>query len=312
MEKNHRLIIIGNLLALSAAICWGFNEPANKFLIPSWISAPGVAVARIFGAALLVWLASLAVKTEKIERGDRRTLMLASVFMLGFVYVFSLAFNTASPIDISIILTFQPMLVVLIHVLFMHERVNRLEMLGMGVAFVGALIVILGGGAVEKGKLIGDLFAVICAVSYAAYLVIIEKPSRKYKPVTLMRWIFLFTAILCLPLLFTVHGVRLVAQPEPAPVAVLGFIIVFPTFYCYLVTAPAIRYIGSELVSLYQYLVPVIATVVSLLMKIDTFHWYQPVSFVIIVTGLLIANHAGARKKPAVPVDNAKGGSRRQ
>lgn len=41
MENNRKFILIGNLLALSAAICWGFNEPANKLLIPSWISASG-------------------------------------------------------------------------------------------------------------------------------------------------------------------------------------------------------------------------------------------------------------------------------
>lgn len=297
MENSRKFILIGNLLALSAAICWGFNEPANKLLIPSWISASGVAISRIIGATILIWIASLMVKTEKIERGDWKALAFASVFMLGFVYVFSLAFNTASPIDISIILTFQPMLVVLIHVIFKHERINRLEMLGMGIAFCGALLVILGGGAIESGKIIGDIFALVCAVSYAAYLVLIEKPSRKYKPVTLMRWIFLFTAILCLPLLFTVHDVRLINHPEWTPALVLAFIIAFPTFYCYLVTAPAIKYIGSELVSIYQYLVPVIATIVSLVLKIDSFHWYQPVSFVVIVIGVLIANKANARKR---------------
>lgn len=290
----------GNLLALSAALCWGLNEPANKLVIPTWVSASGVALSRLIGAAALVWIASLFVKTEKIERGDWRKFGFASLFMLGFVYVFSLAFNTASPIDISIILTFQPMLVVLIHVIFKHEKVNKLEIAGMAVAFVGALLVILGGGAVESGKLIGDLFALVCAVSYSSYLVIIEEPSKKYKPVTLMRWIFLFTAILSLPLLFTVHDVKLIAHPEVEPLLALLFIIVFPTFYCYLVTAPAIKFIGSELVSIYQYLVPVIATVVSLLLKIDTFHWYQPVSFAIIIAGVLIANYATRRKVNAV------------
>ena len=45
--SSGRQMIAGNLLALSAAICWGFNEPANKVLIPENISASGVALFRI-------------------------------------------------------------------------------------------------------------------------------------------------------------------------------------------------------------------------------------------------------------------------
>lgn len=300
-SNNSRLnsILGGNILALTAALCWGFNEPANKALIPDWVSAPGVAIARIIGATAVIWLISIFTKNEKIESSDNKLLWLSALCMLGFVYVFSLAFNTASPIDIAIILTFQPMLVVAIHAIFKHEKVSGLEILGMGIAFGGALLVILAGGNIESGRLIGDVFAMICAVSYASYLVIIEGPSKKYKTVNMMRWIFLYTAILSLPLIFTVGHVALFDKPEWTPALLLGFIILFPTVYCYLVTPPAIKMIGSELLSVYQYLVPIVATVVSLWMKLDTFHWYQPVSFVIIVAGVVLANYAKARQNKA-------------
>ncbi len=285
-------IVAGNLLALSTAICWGLNEPANKYLIPDWIPASGVALSRIFGATILVWLISFFLPKEKIAKGDWKLLVASAFTMLGFVYVFSLAFVTASPIDIAIILTFQPMLVVAINAIFKHSKVSKMEILGMVIAFGGALMVILAGGNLHDGRFIGDIFAVICAVSYAAYLVIIEGPSKRYGTVSLMKWVFLFTAILALPLIFTVkHPVEMVSHPTFFPIIVLLFIILFPTVYCYIATPPAIRMVGSEILSFYQYLVPVIATVVALLMKMDSFHWYQPVSFLIIVGGVLLANY---------------------
>lgn len=288
-----KAMILGNLLALSAAICWGFNEPANKILIPDWISASGVALSRIFGAAVIIWIISFFVKPEKIQKGDWKLLWASALMMLGFVYVFSMAFNSASPIDIAIILTFQPMLVVAIHAIFKHEKVGRLEWVGMGIAFCGALLAILGGGKIGGGKFIGNIYALVCSISYACYLVIIEGPSRRYATVNLMKWIFLFSAILSLPLILTLpRDIELFTNPHWEPIATLGFIILFPTVYCYLVTPPAIRMIGSEILSFYQYLVPVIAAIVSLLLKIDTFHWYQPVAFVIIVAGVMLANYA--------------------
>lgn len=295
-----RQMIAGNLLALTAAICWGFNEPANKVLIPDWISAPGVALLRIFGATAIIWLISLFVKNEKIERRDRKIFWASALMMLGFVYVFSLAFVTASPIDIAIILTFQPLLVVGINVLFRHHRVSRLVWVGMAIAFAGALMVILAGGNLGDGRLLGDIYACICAVTYAAYLVMIEGPSKRYGTVTLMKWVFLLTSVLSLPLLFTFpRHAPLLSHGGWLPWALLGFIILFPTVYCYIVTPTALRKVGSGIFSFYQYLVPVIATVVCVIFRIDRFEWYQPVSFVVIVAGVMLANYA--KLKDAAP-----------
>ncbi|MDE7413619.1 MAG: DMT family transporter [Muribaculaceae bacterium] len=291
-------MIWGNLLALSTAICWGLNEPANKAIIPDWISASGVALGRIFGATILIWILSLFFKKEKIQRGDWKLLWASALMMLGFVYVFSLAFNTASPIDIALILTFQPILVVIINAIFKHEHVSVLEVVGMVVALGGAVIVILGGGNFDSGRLIGDFFAVVCAVTYAIYLVIIEGPSHRYGAISLMKWVFLFTSILALPLIFTVPAdLPIFTHGKAMPWLLLGFIILFPTVYCYMVTPPAIRLVGSEVLAFYQYLVPVITTVVAIAVKMDSFHWYQPVSFLIIVAGVILVNYAKSKSE---------------
>ncbi|MDE6018103.1 MAG: hypothetical protein K2G85_04745, partial [Muribaculaceae bacterium] len=51
----------------------------------------------------------------------------------------------------------------------------------------------------------------------------------------------------------------------------------------------------------YQYLVPVITTVVAIAAKMDSFHWYQPVSFVIIVAGVILVNFAKAKHSSIIP-----------
>lgn len=306
-ESRKNAMVIGNLLALSAAVCWGFNEPANKMLIPQWIPASGVAMARIFGATLIVWVMSLFVKGEKILKSDWKILWVSALMMLGFVYVFSLAFVTASPIDIAIILTFQPLLVVGINAIFKHKKVGAFEWIGMAVAFGGALLVILAGGNIHDGRIEGDLYACVCAVSYAAYLVLIEGPSKRYGTITLMKWVFLLTSVLALPLIFTVgRHIEMFEHGSWIPWSLLLFIILFPTVYCYIVTPPALKKVGSGLFSFYQYLVPVITTVVSVLFKIDSFHWYQPVSFIIIVAGVALANYAKAKENHSID-QNVKG-----
>ena len=157
-------------------------------------------------------------------------------------------------------------------------------------------MVILSGGKVDSGRLIGDVYAVVCAITYAIYLVILEGPSKRYGTISLMKWVFLFTAILASPLIFTMHtDMPIFTHTKAMPWLILGFIVLFPTVYCYLVTPPAIKMVGSEVLAFYQYLVPVITTVVAIAAKMDSFHWYQPVSFVIIVAGVILVNYAKAK-----------------
>lgn len=295
--------VLGNLLCLIAAICWGLNVPANKVDIPHWISPDSMAVVRIVGACAVVWLLALFIPRKPIARSDRWTLVWGGVAMFGFIYVFSLAFTTASPIDVSIILTFQPLMVVVINAIFKHHKIRRMEMVGMAIAFGGALLIILLGarGHHGTGRLIGDLWALGSAVCYSSYLVIIQDIAVKYRPVHIMKWIISVALVIALPVMF-------ISQPWTAPVfhhtdwlaiGALLFIVLISTCFGYLTEPWAIKMVGNEIVAMYQYLVPIVSAIAAIILGVGKFEWYQPVSFIIIVGGLLLVNisYARARKK---------------
>lgn len=71
----------------------------------------------------------------------------------------------------------------------------------------------------------------------------------------------------------------------------------------YFLVQPAIKRIGSELVSIYQYLIPVFATISAVLMKLDTLHWTQVLAMVIIIGGMLLTTIGKRRrvKKSTAP-----------
>lgn len=89
----------------------------------------------------------------------------------------------------------------------------------------------LVAGGVEEG----DILAVASTLCYAFYLVILEGPTKTYRPVNMLRWVFL----LC------------------------------PTFLAYFLVQPAEKLIGSERVSLYQNLLPVFATISAVVIGLD-------------------------------------------
>lgn len=292
--------LIGNACILLATIFWGVNVSVTKALIPDWMTANGIAAVRLIGGAVLLWLTSLFVRCDRIKRGDWPRLVLGGVVGLFlFIFLFVTSLRYGNPIDISIIMTLPPVFVILIGIIFQQRRPSMLEYVGVAVSFAGAVTVILAGQGGKNGSdnLLGDILAVASTLCYAFYLVILERPSATYRPVTMLRWVFLFAAIPGLLLLPGMQHLPILHTAEATPWIEIGFILLCPTFIAYFLVQPAIKNIGSELVSLYQYLLPAFATISAVLMGLDKLKWIQVLAMAIIIAGMVLTNIGKRRKQ---------------
>ena len=293
-------MLIGNACILLATIFWGINVSATKALIPQWMTADSISVVRLIGGCILMWVASLFVRHKKIDRSDWLSIGLGgSIGLFLFIFLFVTSLKYGDPIDISIIMTLPPVFVILIGVIFQKQHPSVIEYLGIVISFIGAATVILGGGHGKAGSnnILGDILAIASTLCYAFYLVILEKPSEKYKPITLLRWVFLFAAI---PSLFLIGGVAkepILHTADAIPWVEIGFILLCPTFLAYFLVQPAEKLIGSELVSLYQYLLPVFATISAVFMLGDHIKLLQVVAMLIIIAGMVLTNIGKRRRK---------------
>ena len=302
-ESKASSLLIGNLCMLFAAIFWGLNVSVTKALYDptAWMTPDSIVIVRLVGGCILFWLASAFLKCESIQKEDWLKVVLGGfVGLFGFIYLFIKSLEYGSAIDISIIMTLPPIFVILIGVIFLKHRPGWMEYLGVAVSFVGAAIVILGGDSHEsehsKDPVLGDCLAISSTICYAFYLTILEGPTKKYKPVALLRWIFLFAAIPALFLLKDFDKIQLFHHAPALPWIYIAFILICPTFIAYFLVQPAMKRIGSELVSIYQYLLPVFATISAIFMIHEKLHWIQVIAMVVIVIGMLFTTF-GKRKR---------------
>lgn len=294
--------LFGNGCMLLATIFWGVNVPVTKALIPAWMTADGISAVRLVGGCALFWLVSIFLKTQPIEKGDWGRIAAGGVIgLFSFIFLFITSLKYGSAIDISIIMALPPMFVILLEVIFKHARPAALEYAGVLVSFIGAVIVILAGGGNHGGAtnyIAGDLLAVLSAFCYALYLMILEKPSHKYKPLSLLRWVFLFAAIPGLFLLPGMQNMPIAHTDQFVPWLEIGFILFCPTFFAYFLVQPGIKNIGSELASLYQYLLPVVAAIASVLMGLEQIRATQVAAMGLIVAGMVLTNLGKRKRKP--------------
>lgn len=296
-----RRMLLGNLSILVATIFFGINLPVIKVLIEKSCTSFDVTAWRMIGGCALFWIASLFVKTQKIQRNDWLTVLLGGgIGLFLFIFLFNLSLKYGNPIDISIIMTLPPIFVIVMEILFKHYKVSWLEVAGIVLSFAGAVIVILnqhGHHTKSHAEILGDLIAVASTICYAFYLVILERPTHTYSPISLLRWVFLGAAV---PALFLVPGVfhsdMVIQNVGWLPWALLAFVVFCPTFLSYLLVNPAVKMIGSELTSLYQYLLPVFATIVTVIIGLARLDWIQVLAMVVIVLGMICTQRAKHKK----------------
>ena len=299
----------GHISMLAASIMWGLMSPVSKAAMNSdAVSSLLVADVRIFGAAVLFWIISLFLPGEKVEdKGDYVKLFFAGLFaILLNQCVFVTGVSMTSPVDASIITTTLPIVTMIFAAIFIKEPITGLKAGGVLLGACGALLLVFGNrllpgasdqisSAARSSNLSGDLLCFFAQCSYAIYLVIFRDLIKKYSPVTLMKWMFTFASIVLLPVSarsLALTGWDSITLTEYAE---LAYVLVFGTFLCYLIVPVGQKYLRPTLVAMYNYVQPVVATVVAIIWGMDSFNILKILAVILIFGGVFLVNKSKAR-----------------
>ena len=134
------------------------------------------------------------------------------------------------------------------------------------------------------------------SLTFSMYLGIFRPLVQKYSVVTFMKWVFLFSLLLSLPLsakgLLTMDYTTIPAKVRWE----IGYLIVFATFIAYYLIPYGQKRIRPTLVSMYNYLSPIIATIVSIWSGQDHLTWHKVIAATAIVGGVILVSKSRAAK----------------
>ncbi len=283
----------GHLALFGAQIVYALNYSIAKGLMPQFISPIALVFYRIIGAFTLFYILSLFLPKEKIETKDLKKLVILSIFgvvinQLFFIYGLSLT----TPINSSVIMISNPIIVFVFTLIVLKEKLTWNKITGLILAIIGCYIILRYRGNFEIGSetITGDLMTLINATSWAIFVVLAKPIMVKYNTVTVMKWIFLFGSILILPigLLDTLHTNYLAFTPKA--IFALCFVVVATTFLAYLLNLYGLKKLSPNVVSMYIYLQPFLASTFAILIGEDKLTTTKLASGVIIICGLYLVN----------------------
>ena len=279
-----------HLSMFAAEAMWGLMSPVGKDAMNNGIDGLSMVSFRVAGAALLFWVASLFARREHIPVRD--VLLFAGAALLGVVFnqcLFTIGLSVTSPINASIVTTSMPIFAMVLSFLILGEPITVKKTSGVVIGCTGAVILILTSataGSSKVGDIRGDLMCICAQLSFALYLSLFNKLIRKYNVFTVNKWMFTWAAVFVVP----VSSGHLASLPW-AGVALstwgeVGYVVFFGTFVSYLLSIVGQRVLRPTVVSVYNYVQPIVSVTVSVLTGLGVFTWPQGLAIILVFSGV--------------------------
>ena len=193
MEKSKRNI--GPVLIILAGCFWGSMGIFVRRLSTFGFSPIQIVALRITVAALVFSLL-LMIKDRSGFRIALRDLPLFLGLGFGSILFFTICYFSAitiMPLSTAAILLYtSPIWIMLMSVLFFREKLNRIKLIALTLAFAGCVLV--SGISGEGLTLTGLLLGLGSGIGYGLYSILGTIALRKYSPYTVTTYTFLFAA----------------------------------------------------------------------------------------------------------------------
>lgn len=289
MQKNWQ---IHGSLALVGLI-YGANYVIAKGVMPDYLSPNAFIVLRVGISTVLFWIYHTITSGEKLKR-KKDLWLFAKCAVFGVManqLVFFNGLNLGSPVNASIIMTMNPIIVLLISYWFLKEPITRNKVFGILLGATGAFLLIgQKEFSLSNETLLGDIFIFCNATFYAIYLVMVKPLMAKYEAATVVKWVFTIGFFMVLP-----FGAYPLSQADlmSFPLSIWGsiaFVIVGTTFFAYLLNAMALRFVSSSIVGYYIYLQPVFASLIAISIGMEPFQLDKLLCALLIFAGVFMVS----------------------
>ena len=289
---------LGHLACFIAYAIFGINIIVCKDLTGSRLLSPiALFFIRSLGAGSLFWLLSLFRPKEKVEKKDMGKILMAS--LLGFFVTqvtFLVAIPDITPMDCSIVSSLSPIYTMFIAAFALKEPITLRKAGGVAISFLGIIYLILnsvtGAGSTVETSWKGILLMIANSLCFALYLGLFKPVITKYSVITFMKWIFLFSFCVAAP--FSVKGLTEVdwAAIPSVQYAELAYLIICATFVTYFLIPVAQKRIRPTIISMYSYVQPIIAIVVSIAVGMDELTWQKVLAAGMVFGGVIIVSYS--------------------
>lgn len=277
----------GTVCGIAAAVFYGTNPLGAMNLYADGISTNSTLFYR-FGIAVIILGVMMAVqrKSFALTRRELATLAILGVFMSTSSTTLYFSFNFMDVGIASTLLFVYPVMVAVIMATFFHEKVTAATVIAILLSLAGIALLNQTGDGTSL-SLWGVMLVMLSSLTYAIYIVVVNKSSLRMSSVKLTFYVLLFG-------LFTIYGytlamgetVQLLVTPKQWLYATQ--LALMPTVLSLVLMVIAVHDIGSTPTAIMGAIEPITAVAIGVLVFGENFTPRLAIGIVFILTAVLL------------------------
>jgi drug/metabolite transporter (DMT)-like permease len=259
----------------------------------SEVGPSATAFFRLLFALPFLWMWVIVDKPGNVTKPRPTTakdfvlLAIAGLLFTGDLALWHWSLQFTSVANSTLLTNFAPLFVTLGARIFLRERITRLFVMGMLVAFIGAALLVSGRIEFRPNQMLGDALAVVTALFYAGYLLTVKQLRNWFTTATIMAWSGIVS---CLSLLV----VAVLSNETVIPASANGWwVVVALALVSHLggqsFIAYALRHLAASFTSVTLLVQPVVAALLAWVLLKEGLTLWQWTGGIIILCGIFLA-----------------------
>ena len=296
MGQNRAGVYIG---VVAAMVMWSLTFVWFKIVNVTYGPFTIVFLRLFLSAAILLLVSWFSSVLQKMQKGDLpRYLVLAFIYPVIYFTAESLGLTMISASQGAVIVSTIPLIVPVGAYLFLNERVTALNIVGIGISFVGVIIVVMKKDFSFNAAPAGIILMLVAVLAAVGYTLLVKKLTERYNAVTITTYQNIIGSLMFLPL-FLIFEFRdfLAARHSPVAILNLGYLAVFGSSLAFIFFNYGVKVLGATKTEIFTNIIPVLTAVFAYFMLGEDLGFQKLFGIAVVLTGLFLSQ-LKSRKRP--------------
>ncbi|TVL60517.1 multidrug transporter [Brachyspira hyodysenteriae] len=278
------------LCTFFSILMWGITFISTKILLRDFSPVEILFSRFLLGFSLLF---IIYPKNNKMY-SKKEEILFAITGLSGITlyYLFeNMALNYSLASNVGILVAIGPLFTGIFASMFLKEKLKTNFFVGFIFAIIGIAVITFNGKFILKINPIGDMFALLAAVMWGIYSVLVKKAADLgHNSILITKKTFMYGIIFMLPVMFFM-GFDININDYLKPVNLINFL--FLSFIactlCFITWAYATKILGAVKTNTYIYLIPIITLITSKIVLNENITLFAIIGIIFILLGVIIS-----------------------
>ena len=287
-------------LLFLATLGWGSNTIASRLAVGE--VSPMLLIFFRWGIVVVILLSlywrQMIDEWPVIRPRFKWLLIMGGCGLSLFNAFFYIAAHSTTAVNLGIIQSTMPGMILLGSFMYFGDRINRLQFSGLLLTLLGVIVIVTQGSFEQLMQLTfnhGDLLMIFACSFYAMYTVGL-KSRPKISGMVMLAYFSVAAFLITIPLMIFESFIYGTVMPGVKGFAIVFYIAIVPSFLSQIFFMRGVDLIGPGSAGLYANLVPIFSAIMAVLLLSEEFALFHLASMLLVFGGIGLFEYQGRRK----------------